>query len=669
MLWIVALLLWAGANQSVSNSEPFGLICIVGLSLGLLVISIRLPTLRSTAFVTLLFSALALTSFHLLLAAKQISRFPAEHESESLFKGVRTAFDANLRAVTADAGGLVAGLAIGDDSKISPELVAQMKLVGLTHLTAVSGANCAIVIGIVYLFLKRLSIGRGLRTIFALSALVMYVLLVGPQPSVMRAAFMAGVVLLAFGSGRKKSSLAALAAAIACLLVVDPWLSSSFGFALSVAATLGILILAPEIVNRIGTRLPKWLSLGVAVSLAAQISCWPILLQLQSGISTYSLIANLLAEPLVAPVTVLGLISCILSPFLPFISAGLSWLASCLTFLIAQIASHLSSLPATTLGWPRGPLGLLLSLALVVAFILWMRLNPSKTRLLAAAACILAVAIISGSSAADMVRSRTWMEGDWDIVSCDVGQGDATVIRSSGATMVIDVGPDSNSVNTCLSNLGVEEISLLVLTHFHADHVGGLQGAASNRSIAKVLITDYSDGGSTEKKTIDFLSRHAMLVVNAYRGMTGTLGDLDWRVLSPRMGAQEAHDQNDGSVSMLFTGAEFTFLTLADIGEPAQMRIAPEIGTLHSPKKPLILKVAHHGSSDQYPELMEALKPNLALISVGAINSYGHPTKRTLDLLNRVGATILRTDLAGSIAVAVDSTADRDQQIDVRVSG
>lgn len=669
MLWLVTVSLWVAANQAVSQNLGYPLVLLMAGSVVSVLVSIRMSPIRGLSLVFFLSSTLTAWSFTLQQSSKSKSEYDPATADASPLSFVREAFSSSLLAVSGDSGALVMGLAIGDDSALSAELSEQMKVVGLTHLTAVSGANCAIVVGLVYLLLKKTSMSRAFRTVAALMALVSYVLLVGPQPSVLRAAFMASVVLIAVAAGRKNAPLSALGFAIVCLLIADPWLSTKYGFALSVAATAGILILAPTLVLKLNQRLPMWLSLGLAVAFSAQIACWPLLLQLQGGISTYSLVANLTAEPLVAPVTVLGIIACLIAPLLPGFAGVITWVASCMTWVLVQIAQYFSGLPAAVLRWPDGAVGTGLASALLLAVIAWLRFESRRLRTTAAAFCILAVAAITGSSGADLVRLSTWMASDWDVVACNVGQGDATVLKSSGRIAVIDVGRDPKPIDDCLRELNIRQIDLLVLTHFDQDHVGGLSGAIANRRVLKALITDFVDDRPAAAASVELLGSHQIMVTKVFRGVQGTLGNLNWRVLSPRMGAAEAEDSNDGSVTALFTAPRYRFLALADLGERGQMRIAPELGRTASSNVPLVLKVSHHGSADQYPELHEALEPQIALISAGKDNSYGHPTKRTLDLLQRIGATVLRTDRMGSISVAVAESNRPGGQFDIRISG
>ena len=591
--------------------------------------------------------------------AKHTNQLWAQTVYDGPFEGLRTVFLRNLAGVTHDSKGLVAGLAIGDTSALSDTTKEAMKTVSLTHLTAVSGSNCAIVIGIVFLLLGRLPIGRAVRLVLAMVSLFAYILLVGPQPSVLRAGVMTATVLVANAMGRKSSAMSALALCILILLVSDPWLAVNFGFQLSVLATVGILQLAPPIAEKFGSFMPKWFALVLAVSIAAQLMCLPVLLQLQPGLSTYSIPANVLAEPLVAPITVLGMLSCLVGPVLPGLGTLLSWLASLGAWLITQIAVNFSSAPKATLGWPGGAQGIVLSVLVAVAAFIALKSKLQRLRFVSSLSLGLIASAVFGSCTAQQFQAGNWLPKNWSIVSCDVGQGDATVIRSEGQVALIDVGRKPAPVKTCLRRLGINHLNLLVLTHFDLDHVGGLDGALDSTSVDTAIITSYHDDRPAAFITYRKLRAASKRLIAAGTGLSGTLGGFAWKVLSPHLGGAEAEDSNDGSVTMLFQSAKLNVLTLADLGEKGQMRLASESATWLGGGfggVPLVIKVSHHGSADQYPELYEALKPQVGLFSVGLHNDYGHPTKRTLDLLTRSGAQVFRTDLQGSIAV--ESTAE-----------
>lgn len=574
------------------------------------------------------------------------------------FADLRVQFLSQLAGVTQDSKALVAGLSIGDTSLLSNATKEAMKVVSLTHLTAVSGANCAIVIGCVYLLLRRFPLPRLLRWGIAMCALLGYLLLVGPQPSVLRAAVMAGIVLTCVQLGRKTSPTHALGLAVIALLLLDPSLASDYGFQLSVLATLGILQLAPALALRFKKKLPDWLALVLSVSISAQLLCLPVLIQLQPGLSTYSIPANLFAEPLVAPVTILGMFACVLVPVAPWLSGLLTWIASLGGWLIVQTAIIASELPIATLGWPEGIVGIALALVLIGAVIALVLAKVNRTRLIAGLLVSLFIAGMLGGCVGKGIRLSSWPPKDWSVVSCDVGQGDGTVLQSQGAVAVIDVGRKPAPIRACLRKLGITRVDLLVLTHFDLDHVGGLDGLLETVQVGEAMITSFHDERPAAGITYRKLRRTVQAMIPAGKGMTGTLGRFSWQVLSPHLGGAEAEDSNDGSVTMLFSSPELNVLTLADLGEKGQMRLAAEsaewLGNGFG-ETPLVVKVSHHGSADQYSELYEALKPQVALFSVGAHNGYGHPTGRTLNLLKRVGAREFRTDLQGSIAVEIAS--------------
>lgn len=582
----------------------------------------------------------------------------APKEYSGPFGFIRQAFLENLSGPTGDSSGLLAGLAIGDTSKLSELAQDNMKVVSLTHLTAVSGANCAIVIGLVYWILGRLALSRLIKTLISISALVFYVLLVGPEPSVLRAATMAGVVMLGHLLGRKGGATQALAVCVIALLIADPWLATNYGFQLSVLATLGILELAPAMALRLSARMPKWLSLLLAVSISAQLACLPVLLQLQAGLSTYSIPANLLSEPLVAPITVLGIGACLISPIAPWVSSFLSWIASLGAWFILAIAKFFAEAPVATVDWPSGIYGVIGGILVLILVVAWMRSRNGQVRKISALSISILVAAIIGGCSSQQFQASSWPPKDWSVISCDVGQGDATVIKSQGLIALIDVGRKPGPIKKCLDRLKVVKIDLLVLTHFDLDHVGGLDGAIESRVVGTAVITSYQDERPAAAITWRKLSTVAVETIEAGAGLSGTFGDFKWQVLSPHLGAAEAEDSNDGSVTMLFSNAQMVFLGLADLGERGQMRLASESSSWLGDgfgDVPVVVKVAHHGSRDQYPELYEQLRPQISLFSVGEGNEYGHPTDRSLAMVRIAGSSIFRTDKQGSIAIVATS--------------
>jgi competence protein ComEC len=239
-----------------------------------------------------------------------------------------------------------------------------------------------------------------------------------------------------------------------------------------------------------------------------------------------------------------------------------------------------------------------------------------------------------------------------------VGQGDGFVIRSLNRIAVIDVGKDEHLINTCLTKLGVTEIDLLVLTHFDFDHVGGLSGALGGRDISNAIISGFPDDRPATVDSLDQLRKAGANLIIAEPTISGTLGEFSWRVLGPSKQASEAEDSNDASVTMIFSSEYLDMLFLGDLGQSGQERILKTVTRVLSRKeKPLVLKVSHHGSNDQSASFHNQLEPDLAIISVGVENGYGHPGKNALEILRQSGAQLLRTDLLGAISVGLSQNS------------
>ena len=301
-----------------------------------------------------------------------------------------------------------------------------------------------------------------------------FIALVRPSPSVLRAAAMAAVLLSAQATRRKTDSLPALGFAIAAVVLGDPWQSRDAGFALSVMATAGLLLFAPVIENHLPTH--KKLAGALAPPIAAIVFCSPILVALSGYLSPISIVANLLAAPFVAPITIVGFVAALVSPFAPALTSVLIHIIRIPAGSITAIAHWSSDFPVLTIH--NGTIGFAI-VALLVG-LLWL-FKKSWRR----STAILVAIILS------LTWVQRWPAGDWQIANCDVGQGDSMVINlHHGKAIVIDVGPDPDAENKCLRDLGIKEVPLLILSHFHADHVGGLSGLLQSRTVGQVWISN-----------------------------------------------------------------------------------------------------------------------------------------------------------------------------------
>jgi len=495
------------------------------------------------------------------------------------------------------------------------------------------------------------------------AAVVGFVLLARPQPSVLRAAAMGLVALAGLSAGGRRRGLAALSVAVLALVLVDPFLGQSAGFALSVLATGGILVLGPVWTQAGAIWLPRPLAVACAVPLAAQVACTPIVAGLSSQLSLVSLPANLLVAPAVAPATLAGAAASVVAPWWTWGGQVLGHVAGGCAWWIVEVARVSAGLPgaARTLGG-IGPLAML---ALIVASGLAVVLVPKILRrrwLVLGLTVLLTIAILHPRGLRGALDRGSWPPPGWVLVACDIGQGDALVIRAGpSSAMVIDAGPDPLLMDRCLDRLEVRQVPVLVLSHFHSDHVEGLPGVLDGRRVGRIVVSPLDDPAEESARVRGWAEQAQVPVVDAEAGHTEQTGEVSWRVVWPVLPMPDGGSApNNASVVLRVEVAGISVLLTGDIEPEAQaaiLRGGEEIGAD-------VLKVPHHGSGNQDAAFLEAVDPALALVSVGADNTYGHPAAPLVRQLVEESAVVQRTDSRGSLAVVVG-----DGRLGVSASG
>ena len=548
------------------------------------------------------------------------------------------------------AAGLLPGLAVGDTSIVDPTLDASMKQSSLSHLTAVSGANCALVVGLAFAGAALSGAGRVTRVLVGGAALVGFVLLVTPEPSVVRAGAMAAIAMVAVLLARPAAGMAILSLAVTVLLMTDPWLATSLGFALSSAATASLLLFARAFGAGLSRWMPRALALALAVPLAAQLACGPLLVLISPSVPLYGVLANMVAAPAAPIATVVGLLACLSAP-IPPLQAGLAAIGWVPAAWISSTAHTFAELPGGQVPWWEGGAGLvsLGVLGSAVGTLVGVRRGHEPvrrvSRALAGALLAITVGVGAGTTALSSVLGRWTLPREWSLIACDVGQGDAVLVRSGASIALVDTGPAPAPLETCLARVGIERIDLLVLTHFDLDHVGGVPAVVGRvRTVLHGPVSSAADAA-----IVAALTGEGADAVDARAGRAGTLGGADWRVLWPPARSAAFISGNDASVVLDVSGGGVpTTLLLGDLSASPQRALTAS-GQL-APAYDLV-KVAHHGSADQYPGLYAATNAALALLTVGAGNDYGHPRSETLELLAADGIRVARTDSEGLIAV------------------
>ncbi|HRO31132.1 ComEC/Rec2 family competence protein [Citricoccus sp.] len=606
---------------------------------------------------------------------------------------------------------LLPGLVLGDRSVQDPELDEAMKASGLSHLSAVSGANCTLLAGAVMMSLRTLRIRRPVVLGAVLGVLVVFVIIVGPEPSVIRAAVMGGIGAWAVFFGRGRQALPLLCLAGCVLLCWKPALAAEPAFQLSLAATAGIVLAARPVEQWLTATLGRILpgpvagtiGAALAVTVCAQVACQPVLVGIAGTLSSYAVPANLFAAPLVPLITVPGTAAAILAVPLAGLASAVFWLIGWPAAGIGWIAGALSSLPGALHAWPGGVLGAVLvalhvlaALALLWLLLRWERTRPARVRRIPAgpvprgapssrtlrwslAAAWTLVCAAVGSQLALVVSPPTGpVPRDWSLAACDVGQGDMLVLRTGQrSAMVVDTGPDPGAATSCLRNVGVERIDLLVLSHLHQDHAGSAAALAECCQPAAVVYSSMATPGAGGPGAGDREDRSAAEGAGGARapagarrpgvGETGTVGEpasvwrVDWEVLAAD---SEARDENDASLQMAATvhtpQGSYTVLLTGDMEQEATGALLRQ-GVF--PETVDVLKVSHHGARNGGNDLVRALMPALSVVQVGRENSYGHPHPSVITELQRHGP-VVRTDEHGTTVVSL-----RDGQLVPTVTG
>jgi competence protein ComEC len=554
---------------------------------------------------------------------------------------------------------LLPALVDGDASEMPKQTTADFKTTGLTHLLAVSGSNLTLVLGFVLLVARWVRVrGYGLALVGAV-AVVFFVLVARPQPSVLRAAAMGVVALSGLASGPRARGVRVLCVAVVGLIVLDPWLARSVGFILSTLATVGILVLAPIWRDRLARWMPRLCAEAIAVPLAAQIACTPVIAGISGQVSVIAVVANMAVAPAVGPATVASLLAGLSAMVSGTLGHLLGQIANLPLWWIAWVAGHGARVAGASVTWRTTAESLVgLSLLCAVAVALLPAVLPRRLPCLGLAALLVVVLF-------HPVGRLGWPPGGWVMVMCDVGQGDGLVLNAGhGAAVVVDTGPDPVAMERCLHGLGIQQIPLVLLTHFHADHVDGLTAVLGHYPVSELQVSPYDEPIDRYRAVTAMATANGVPVTVAVAGERRRLGQLAWRVVGPL--AATSHGVGDGgsapnnaSVMMLVRVAGVRLLLAGDAETEEQDAVLATGTDLRVD----VLKEPHHGSAAIDPAFLADTHAAVSLISVGVGNPYGHPAPQTLGWLQRDGMATYRTDRDGDIAIVA-----RDGSIDVVTS-
>lgn len=600
----------------------------------------------------------------------------------------RTAGELIARSLPEPQAGLGAALIIGLRDLVARDVSDDFRVAGLSHVVAISGWHVAMVAAVLSAMLSGLS--RRRRSLALIVAIGCYTLIAGAAPSVVRAALMAGAVLLARESGRRGHAAAALGLAALTMLLVEPGTVADAGFQLSVAATAGLLCWASPLAERLRRRapasVPSWLIDTLAVSLAAQAATLPLVLLHFGRLSLVAPLANLLVAPIVAPamlgaaaallcgtLAVLGVPGLVLAPATLVASLALGAMvrigdaAAALPLASVELAPPLDLLGAAAAGLGvlvllrrRRPPGAVHSIdATGVAGAGRTRESPRGRRRLAAVAAVLGVAIVG------VLVTTARPDGRLRMSVLDVGQGDAILLTGpAGGRMLVDTGPDPDRLIALLDErlpAWDRRLDLVVLTHPHEDHVAGLALLLDRYRVGGVVepgMVGPGPGDAAFRRRLAELGRESRIVAAGDRLLLdGIEVDIHWPLPGrvPLRATDSGKQINNVSLVLELRFGRRRLLLTGDVEEEIDPQLLAAGLAAGDGRRLDVLKVAHHGSASATTDaFVERLRPHVAVVSAGWGNPYGHPSPRTVARLEESGAELFRTDLDGSVEISTD---------------
>ncbi len=563
------------------------------------------------------------------------------------------------RGTTGLRRGIVLGVVLGEDEGLPDTVRRDFRASGLYHLLAVSGQNVAFIaagfLGLGWLLRLR----RVVRELLTLAGIGAYVLAVGWQPSVARAAVAGGLASLAWLVARPRDRWHFFALGALVLLVWMPTSIFDPGFQLSFAAVAAIFAVVPRARALLAASpLPSRLAEACAVALVCGLITAPIVLVQFGRAPVYTVPANVVAEPAMPLVLGLGLLAGAVDPIAPTGAAALAWLAGWAAAWLELVASTFGALPGAQVG-PRGALVLTLATGGVLAALRFGRSRLERVTRTQTAALVAAALVAGVGWWATRPAAQPWVEpAGLRVTFLDVGQGDSTLLETRTGRVLVDEGPPEANVASQLERRGIRSLSAIVLTHPQRDHVGGAANVLRHLRVGFVLDPELAATGTDEEEAMAAARQRGVPVRAARAGEEFRLGGLHFEVLNPPDAGTPSEDPNQNAVVLLVSYGETDILLTAD----AESDVTSDL-----PLKPVeVLKVAHHGSADLgLEDELETLRPRVAVISVGRGNDYGHPRPETLAALATVpGISVYRTDEDGAVVVESDG-----RRIRVRTGG
>lgn len=551
-------------------------------------------------------------------------------------------------------GAFMNALLFGDRQQMTFEVEGQYQQFGLVHLLAISGSHIVLLMVIVYFILLRSGVTREIATVCLIFFIPIYMILAGASPSVIRASITGVLMLIAFMCSIRLSSLDALSITAICMLIFDPYLVFNIGFQFSFVGSFALLLSAPLLLESGNGVIRN----SIYISLISQLVSTPILLYHFGYYSPYSIFLNILYVPFLSLIVLpCSIIILICLPIIPFLAKSFANVLSIGLNLSNDFLSYCESLPFTRLNFGQTPILLvaLYCVSIISVLMVWER-RISKGMVFIFAGIFLFIS--TGHYVYPYFRESG------SVTFLDVGQGDAILIRlpydqeiyliDTGGTIRLNkeewqrkkhefsVGNDI--LIPYLQKEGIKKIDKLIVTHGDADHIGAAQELLSNITVKEVVFGRKEQEAILEKAVKKQALEKEVKISEVGEGESWRVNEAEFFVLAP---TGKERSENNASIVLWAKLGGITWLFTGDLEEEGEKGLVATYPDLRAD----VLKVAHHGSNtSSITPFLSAVQPNIAIISVGERNRYGHPHKEVIERFEKMAIEIWRTDKQGAIS-------------------
>lgn len=557
---------------------------------------------------------------------------------------------------------LIKAVVTGNRDSLSDSFTSSLQRTGLAHTVAVSGMHLAYLAGFLAMLL-----GRGSRraALVSLPVILLFTLVAGCTPSVVRAAIMIIMLQLAPLLGRERDGPTSLGFALLLLLIHNPYAAAHVGLQLSFSAVAGILLFSGGMQERmlrvislkpsgrnplrwLWNRFVRFVVSVFATTLGALVFTTPLTAFYFGRVSLIAPISNLLTLWAISAVFVGGMVVGVLANLVPVVAAVAAFPVSLFAKYLCWVIGVLGKIPFASI--PLSNVFYLLWLLFLYGVLAFALLIPGRKRLR-----ICLPAAVLTLIAAMLFTNLSFQTGAMTVKVLDVGQGQSVLIRSGKQLVLVDCGGDSyeNAGDIAadqIQSVGYTSLDLLVVSHYHADHANGIPELLERISVKEIALPDVEEDSALRKRILEQAQEQGTQVTFVREDTVLPFGEQSLITIYPPIG--DGDDTNELGLTVLCSAGDYDVLMTGDMGTSVEKKL---VAYAELPDVELMV-AGHHGSKYSNSQfLLDTVRPDVAVFSVGGDNPYGHPTPEAMERFRSVGAELYRTDLNGTVSITVEA--------------